>query len=922
MNQRRRRAENFTDSLNSFQNITESESTSNTLYSISQDSLDELKSVSNHTSNDAIRSAKHSIILSGNSAKDLYQQDSSNSSTILYRSTRSEPDLNKRINSSETKQLCNKVDDYKENNNPQYALKDKKFKNDVMSKQLTNTPISHDRTETNIMNENSKRDTNHNIHNKSEITTIEHNVLKSVLDSQLSFNCTNENTLICDKNLECELENDEVKKFETILCSLDNQLNQMKETSKTQVLKRLSNKFMNSPQNFTEKLLTIIEESIINNDNDKCDTSALNLSRLTMEFRKMCKFLEDESAPEWVASPPPLSIYLKEALKSPSNNKSDHIKTSKMETTLSSPLTVSTPITPISGIDVMRKRFFNKISKNNFNGSADSVVNISDNESSTSFERLEAQCGRLYPEEVECSKPLHRSLSVPSLLNMNKIKQICEKQMASLNVSDSIDQHHKENIIFSSPNLFDRCQSSLKKREFYCPDLQQETYNRLKNFQHDKLSYSKKKSKKISEKSDISEVQVDKTTSGYIIVDPDELEKTLLQDIAEKRKRCLDTARLITEINADPEVIEAQKSLRMSPMFVDDNESYSLINDEAKFLKTLMSCKDYQTYLEKQKPFFKLFQNSNPCTPDSTLKDNKSPDLKYKTPDSKENFNTKKSSTKGFTLSTNLKSCSPYKSPLSKQKGKEKEEKKENIKPRLFVTPGNTPPSTNCKRKKTYFPSMASSQRNTTRNHILKSPHAEGLYRLNYNTIISPVGMYIRGTDMQLIKNVRAKTDDLLLTPLKKNVKATSNKNLKQSTPLKDRNEICEKPTLRINVSPKLGTNYVYKPEAIGTSAPENDSTPKNHFVLPKVSYKLPLQVKTIKENKKSPKPGTRVKKLLESAQSKVVIRHKARVNSVQKQQTTTQDGVYEIHYEPEDESVHIEQAANKTNFICRRKNV
>lgn len=52
--------------------------------------------------------------------------------------------------------------------------------------------------------------------------------------------------------------------------------------------------------------------------------------------------------------------------------------------------------------------------------------------------------------------------------------------------------------------------------------------------------------------------------------------------------------------------------------------------------------------------------------------------------------------------------------------------------------------------------------------HIVKSPHAEGLYRLNYNTIISPVGMYIRGTDTQLIKNIHAKTDHLLLTPVKK----------------------------------------------------------------------------------------------------------------------------------------------------------
>lgn len=31
---------------------------------------------------------------------------------------------------------------------------------------------------------------------------------------------------------------------------------------------------------------------------------------------------------------------------------------------------------------------------------------------------------------------------------------------------------------------------------------------------------------------------------------------------------------------------------------------------------------------------------------------------------------------------------------------------------------------------------------------------------------------------------------------------------------------------------------------------------------------------------------------------------------------------VWEINYEPEDESIHIEQAANKTNFIHKQKNM
>lgn len=38
---------------------------------------------------------------------------------------------------------------------------------------------------------------------------------------------------------------------------------------------------------------------------------------------------------------------------------------------------------------------------------------------------------------------------------------------------------------------------------------------------------------------------------------------------------------------------------------------------------------------------------------------------------------------------------------------------------------------------------------------------------LNYDTVISPVGMYIRGTDPHLMKNLRPKTDVMLLTPQK-----------------------------------------------------------------------------------------------------------------------------------------------------------
>lgn len=49
------------------------------------------------------------------------------------------------------------------------------------------------------------------------------------------------------------------------------------------------------------------------------------------------------------------------------------------------------------------------------------------------------------------------------------------------------------------------------------------------------------------------------------------------------------------------------------------------------------------------------------------------------------------------------------------------------------------------------------------------------------------------------------------------------------------------------------------------------------------------------------------------------------RTNSIKKKKGSgpaEYNQVYEINYEPEDESIHIEQAASKTNFIRRRKNI
>ncbi|XP_053999383.1 uncharacterized protein LOC128887471 isoform X1 [Hylaeus anthracinus] len=891
MSHHRRYAGDFTDSLNSFQYNTSSELDFCMISSFSEDSLNEVEG-RNDISNASRHNCNHSTILDDNFETDCTLSNASISSTTF---TPLVPDLNKRIDlfksgnsreplNNDITDLYNKSKDNKENNNPQCAMKNIQLENRTPKRlisELTSTATKqdvselHNKLKCNIINEVSKRDSNYNIHNnKFDVVPV------------------------AEENK--DIHTNGIIHFETILSSLDNQLNQMKEVSQPeQLLKRLSNEYVHCPKNFTEKLLTIIEESIINNG-DASNASAINLSRLTTEFRKMCKFIEDESSPDWPSSVMTTPPYPNQVDAIPECNKFESTNSSKTEHLLTASMGTPCipPTTPLSAISVIKRRFFQKMSKHNSVGSIDNLINTSSNVSSNdSFERLEAQCKRLFPEEKECPQPLQKSLSVPSLLSMTEVENMCEQQMASLSISNTSDT---EKSIRSTPNLLDSRlhQSPLIKKfntekELSFPKLQQELYHESTNFGHD-VSYSKKKSIKINRKSE----------------DPDELEQTLLQDIAKKRKRCLDTARLIKKINADTKIRLEEN----------DNKSDSLSSDEAKFLKTLISCKDYQTYLEKRKPLFHFLRN--PCLPETTVKNNTSTDSEYKVkiPDIKVLNATMSPRAEKNTLSSNIASCI-CKSPLSRNRNQETKEKKKCSQTKFFLTPGKTPPNKYCKKKKIYFPSMYSPIKDTKEKNI-ESSASQG-HRKNLNTVVSPVGMYIRGTDMQLIKNVRARKGGLLFTPVKMNDTASPSRNSRQTILSKSLTKPQGQTSLKINLSPKFRRNQSYKQEITSTAC-ETDSAHKNDFVLPRVSYKLPLQVKTIKEIK-SPKSGARVKKLLESMESKVVIRHEGRINSIWKQRNAgmvTNNEIVEINYEPEDESIHIEQAASKTNFLHKQRYV
>ncbi|KAG6803262.1 rhoGEF domain-containing protein gxcJ isoform X2 [Apis mellifera caucasica] len=124
MSRHRRRANDFIDSLDS---IRHSEIDSDSLCSISQDNSNEVE-------------------------KNL----------SIFKSA---PDLNKRIDFFQVEQLCTEMNDNKENDSPQCFMKNNNICNKLSNTIKKQNIDSNIKLESNIIKENSKRDTNYNINN-------------------------------------------------------------------------------------------------------------------------------------------------------------------------------------------------------------------------------------------------------------------------------------------------------------------------------------------------------------------------------------------------------------------------------------------------------------------------------------------------------------------------------------------------------------------------------------------------------------------------------------------------------------------------------------------------------------------------------------------------------------------------------------
>ncbi|XP_072756405.1 uncharacterized protein [Anoplolepis gracilipes] len=896
MNSRRRRANDFTDSLNSFrQTIYEENSI------ISQRDLEDNSDINSirssgsdkHSHLSSNKSRAGSIIISGGI---LNVSDATSYLSL-------KPDLNKCIDLFHNEHLSKEHYTFEDYSNLGSVLSEIKVQKDMDSRHLNKNKIveiqcnlirnrpcamslnsledainkhtsikNQDVTNKelrkckscSILNSNLKGNTNHNIKasyffvaptntatRKSSFEKIDTATLfdalssKPILSNKINDSHSTEADQKYDSTKSDTSSKEQLHSFElkTFLQSLDQM--PLKETATQEhLLRRLSANFYNSPKTFTEKLLTIIEESVINDSCAQLEYPEVSLCRLTEELRKMCKFIEDETIPEWPESPMSTSICARQR----SQGSSPLRKSLNAFASRNKSLYFAINASPRCNIK-SPKKVCQHTPKNILYNAKSSL-----HDSTSTFESLEAFCEKLYANDNKV--PIREKKPQSPLQNMDSILHVCENQMASLENSPDIREQLKKAATFTS-DLASQCNNKV-------PEAQNLQYRLLTHKKHNKTDLKK-----------VPDTFKEWTghNKSYEIIEPDDLENTLMYEIAKKRQRCLDTAKVIMEIDTNSKPIETQQ--------ICPNSNKSSLTSDTKFMKTLMSVKRYQEYLEEHKSILNLFQTKSCNSPIADKKDVRKKEI------FKEDFSSRPLGDKAKIATLEVPKFSGIrKKSRSPSPAKCSTNKIIVAKPKLFVTPRKTPVNKICKPKRTYFPDLVVGTNKEKKYNI--SPKKSTYRQIeNYDHVVSPVGMYIKGTDPHLMKNLRPKTDEKLLTPRKKQITQSPS----------------PKPKMKFRLSPKQPKKTMIRTVVGDENMPDN-------FLHPKVHYKLPSHVRTIKE-KESHKVGNRINELLRSTQDKVVIRHEGRIKSVQ----TDCLKQPEIHYDSAEESVHIEQTARKTYF-------
>lgn len=198
------------------------------------------------------------------------------------------------------------------------------------------------------------------------------------------------------------------------------------------ILTRLSQKFKQTPTRFTEKLVSLIEDSIISFESPTKqsatnDTSGISLNRMTGEFRKLCKFIEDESMPDLAPSLANMTASYLNKTETP-----EFEKTKEIPKNLYKHMMLETPTKQFS--PKAFQGFFTPQNKKT-GSNANTPINRFTPSADKSFEYWETVCNMMC--DPASGKKLNKSLCIPesTKLSMDEMMSICERQLASLDDS-------------------------------------------------------------------------------------------------------------------------------------------------------------------------------------------------------------------------------------------------------------------------------------------------------------------------------------------------------------------------------------------------------------------------------------------------------------------------------------------------------
>ncbi|XP_012253288.2 uncharacterized protein LOC105684489 isoform X1 [Athalia rosae] len=763
------------------------------------------------------------------------------------------------------------------------------------------------------------------------------------------------------------------------------------------VLKRLSEQFAEAPKKFTERLLTLFEESMLQSSFDKPSISDVSLNRLTEEFRKICiehcKPIGDETMPDFGVSQLQSSLQI---------DKSSTNHTSQSTNTIYKGMTPSLQnFTKLGGGKKIYRKTPRKIfesnsthfvsspnlhkTQNNESPSFRHVVANSKYDSTATFELLEDLCYAMSPtKQSKCKSPYVEKACRASYEDLVRKS---DGQMASL--ADSIILND-ENEDFASKN---------KEASMILLDCGNDDKEFIRNLISPLVIKSKAQKGKGLQKSD----------SCYNEAHEEAFEELLTARLVEKRRKCFEAANRGCDTQTGPIVSESSRSLQQSSRVIDEREITNTPGYGAAFFSTLSACIDYfddirilrnhinslscisecseesesmkksmidSKSLQSVEAFFlpkdnltqsptrkafshartalletnntsltsskqepvESFLNSNvsqtPFAINNTLntssgqvlaaskhhiltdrrskvdspnyKDIMNSNLRENTPaiivttDSPHKWNQLNFQDENMKIDCNRKlEVSDTETPKSKNKQK------------YFYTPGKTPTTEKMKPQKRYF--FTPTETNSLKSSPMTFRTASGFYRTNYTNVQSPVAMYIKGTNPDLIKNVKGKTNERMLTPRSPILARSPNwsptsaesRRLKfRLTPTSKREQ--EPPTDILNI-------------AMCESGPllNIDSECMSNSSFPKIFYKPAPSVKLIEDGSATPRKQT-PKSRVHGTDNKIIYRHEGRVKSAKKTKEPS-DASSKTDDLTVDVSLLREKPAVKSNHLSQR---